>query len=1231
MNEVPGEENKECAVTTKKFVETVSVARARDIEALLDTGACISMVRRASLPEALLARMEAWKRAPLCGAGNKAIYPLGTVALTIRREGKAVDLPEVAVVDACPYPMLLGNDYLEKFGGFINCRTGELVAEIPKGEVTGGDAVGMAVDGDEVETIAGEREEMHAVGGNVCCATDGRDGHLHCTEQKWRVWPVETCVVPARSTVFVDMELGIKEGKEVIIESKLHCHSGNEWVVPKAVVQVENGIVRVPVTNLSERKVKLKRTDTRLKAFEIDEPHRWIGECDEEVGGIVGVLSQATHHDHAIAEAQVGDNLSANEADEVRGLLSKFSHCFRRDALPVAEWDGHPYEHRIDTGNQQPVSVCPRQKSPAERQAINEEVAEMLELGVIEPANGPWSSPVVLVKKKDGSVRFCVDYRRLNDVTVKDVYPLPRIDDVLDRLGGAKFFTTLDLYKGYWQVPMAEADRSKTAFVTPDGLFQFKRMSFGLCNAPASFQRMMDTILGPLKWKICLVYMDDILIYSESFTEHLERLALVLQAVQRAGLLLQIRKCLFASDRTKYLGHVISGEGIAPDPAKVESIVKFPAPRNLKELRRFLGMASFYRKFVDGFARVAGPLTQLLKKDSPWVWREKEEEAFKALLARLSGSPVLAHLDESAELVLRTDASVAGLGAVLSQRSGKDERVVAYLSKTLSEAEARWVTNDLECYAIVWAVDRWRAYLYGKKVTVKTDNQVARSLTTKKELKGKHARWVEKLSEFPGLTYEHCSGASNVVADALSRAPVSPAISSLSPEGSTSTPLFPTNHTPTNPQDSGVVAFVAASLSPPVPRKLTSVELGLRQRRDVRLVRLIDAAERGVVKRGEPPDSAGFRLFDGVLFKRSAGRGRRWRLVIPGTLRLDIMRACHDDATSGHEGQDKTFDRIASRFWWPGLRRYVRDYVSCCIFCLMRKTPRALPSGPMEFGPAPVSPFRSWGIDHLGPFPVTTGGNKYALVVVDYFSKWVVAGPLPDAKAKTAARFFLNEVVFKFGVPQQVVSDPGTSFTSHVWRDLMASLGIAHFYAAAEHQQTNGLTEKNNGTIVDRITAHIVDDVSLWDRQLSAAVFALNPRVQTSTGRTPFEINFGLDPVLPIDALVPVPPEPNAYANRVEELQATRGEVAERIRLAQQRQKLYYDRRRGPTQVFDPGDLVSSGGRPLSGGSRVNCSHATWGPLKSSASCRPPHTRLETCPKIGLVGGSTSSRLIRAS
>ena len=267
---------------------------------------------------------------------------------------------------------------------------------------------------------------------------------------------------------------------------------------------------------------------------------------------------------------------------------------------------------------------------------------------------------MVLIKKKDGSVRFCVDYRRLNDVTVKDVYPLPRIDDVLDRLGGAKFFTTLDLYKGYWQVPMAEADRPKTAFVTPDGLFQFKRMSFGLCNAPASFQRMMDTILGPLKWKICLVYMDDILIYSESFKQHLERLALVLQAIQRAGLLLQIRKCLFASDRTKYLGHIISAEGIAPDPDKVAAIVQFPTPKNVKELRRFLGMASFYRKFVEGFARVAGPLTRLLKKDILWVWQEKEEESFRALLSRLSESPVLAHLDESADLVLRSEQAWLG-------------------------------------------------------------------------------------------------------------------------------------------------------------------------------------------------------------------------------------------------------------------------------------------------------------------------------------------------------------------------------------------------------------------------------------------------------------------------------------------------------------------------------------------------------------------------------------------
>ena len=450
---------------------------------------------------------------------------------------------------------------------------------------------------------------------------------------------------------------------------------------------------------------------------------------------------------------------------------------------------------------------------------------------------------------------------------------------------------------------------------------------------------------------------------------------------------------------------------------------------------------------------------------------------------------------------------------------------------------------------------------------------MARSLTTKKELKGKHARWVEQLSEFPGVVYEHCSGTSNVVADALSRAPVSQTISNLSPEGSISTPLSLLT-APSNNRDSGVVAVVAACLSPPAPRKLTSVEMGLRQRRDAALSKLIDAVEGWVDERQNPPTQADFRLFDGVLYKKAVGRGGRWRLAVLKTLWWDITRSCHDDSTSGYEGQDKTVKRVMARFWWPGLRAYVRDYVERCTFCIMRKTPRTLPSGPMEPGPAPTQPFRVWSIDHLGPFPCTSKENKYALVMVGYFSKFMVAVALPNAKTKAAGRVFRDEILYKYGVPEQVVSDQGTAFTSGIWAEQMETLGIQHSFAAAEHQQTNGLVERNNGVLVDRLAAFIEETPDVWDAQLSAAVFAINTSVQASTLTVPFQALFGLLPRLPVEALLPQVPDPEAGEGRDEQMERLRASMAARSQAAQQRQKANYDRRRLPTQAFSTGDLV---------------------------------------------------------
>ena len=672
----------------------VSVARIGEVEALMDTGAGISMVRNDVLPEFLWEHVQQYRGTPLRDAGSRPLVPMGTICLTIRQEGRAIDLPNIAVVETCPYEMLLGSDYLERVGGFINCRTGRLIPETTSVEADEDvDKKGVCEDSfgqkgerilevmpsikEEVEgEVVVESEESQSFGEmeGACCVVEGGSvGHFQCEETRFTVRPTVAIGVRENSTSFIELETGLGEGLTVMVEANCRLRHNQEWITPSAVLTTHGmtGVVRIPVSNPFPT-AKVLKPSVKFRAFVVSGKVEGRVEKDSPQL-VVGAVAEAP----VVPPVRVGENLSVMQREKVLDLLARHNSVFAQGQLPVAPFSGNLFVHTIDTGANRPTSVCPRRRAPAERLAIQEEVGKMLEMGVIERASGPWSSPIVLVEKKDGSLRFCVDYRRLNDATVKDVYPLPRIDDVLDRLGGAKFFTTLDLFKGYWQIPLHLRDRVKTAFVTPDGLFQFRVMPFGLCNAPASFQRMMDAVLGPLKWQTCLVYMDDILIFADTFEEHLDRIATVLEAIEAAGLLLQAPKCLFASSQTKYLGHIIDASGVLPDPDKVQALQQFPTPTCVKEVRRFLGVASFYRRFIEGFARLSDPLTALLKKGRVWSWGEEEERAFRDLIERLSTAPVLAHLDDAADLILHTDASLTGLGAVLSQGARTDERVVS--------------------------------------------------------------------------------------------------------------------------------------------------------------------------------------------------------------------------------------------------------------------------------------------------------------------------------------------------------------------------------------------------------------------------------------------------------------------------------------------------------------------------------------------------------------------------
>ena len=449
-------------------------------------------------------------------------------------------------------------------------------------------------------------------------------------------------------------------------------------------------------------------------------------------------------------------------------VLATYANCVSRGPMDLGRAKG--VKHTIDTGSAEPIQVPPRRVPFHKREEIRRQVDEMLETGIIEPSESSWSSPVVLVAKPDGTQRFCVDYRALNSVTKRDLYPLPRCDDILGSLAGAQWFSHLDLLRGYWQIDVALEDREKTAFATPNGLYQFRRLSFGLTNAPACFMRAMHLILKGLCWSDCLVYLDDIIIFGRTLEEHRERLSLVLSRLAEAGLKINPKKCKLLSEQVVVLGHVVSQEGISTDPKKVHIIKEWPIPANATQLKAFLGTAGYYRQFVPNYAQIAFPLYRAEQKGDNLTWTAECEEAFRKIKRHLSNAPILAFPRLDVPFILDTDASDSGLGAVLSQVQDGQERVIAYAARALSKAEKNYSTTRKELLALVWGSEHFETYLCGRRFLARTDHNALRWLRNFKNPRGQVARWLERLSDFD-FEVQHRSGRLHNNADGLSRFP----------------------------------------------------------------------------------------------------------------------------------------------------------------------------------------------------------------------------------------------------------------------------------------------------------------------------------------------------------------------------------------------------------------------------------------------------------------------------
>ena len=806
----------------------------------------------------------------------------------------------------------------------------------------------------------------------------------------------------------------------------------------------------------------------------------------------------------------IPEYLNKQQQEMLKKLLIKKNKLFAID--PKKPGVTRRIQHRVLTGDHPPLASFPYRTSNVENETIDKEVAEMLKNNVAKPSKSPWSSPVVLVKKKDGSTRFCIDYRKLNKITKRDVYPLPRIDDTLNALTGAKWFSSIDLASGYWQIEMNEEDKEKTAFVTRNGLYEFNVMPFGLTNAPATFQRLMDMVLAGYKWKKVLVYFDDILIYSDgSFEKHLDDLSEIMDILIAAELKAKAKKCTFAAKEVHFLGHIVSGEGIKVDPAKVAKIKQWPVPRTVKQVESFIGLASYYRRFVPDFATISAPINSLKQKNKKWNWTDECQRAFELLKQKLCEAPIVRCPNNSYTYVLQTDASQVGIGAVLSQRTPNgEEYVIEYASRTLNKAERNYSTIEKECLAIIWAVCHFRVYLFGIDFIIQSDHKPLRYLSNMKDLNGRLTRWSLKLQEY-NFIIEYRKGSKNGNADALSRYDIREINHIYCSQNWRNNNIELAEDDEIYQMDMNKILTLSN-----VESQLA--EIKAKQHEDQVLKTIIDRINNNEIVGTE------FVLDNGVLYNFGLNVKKELvrRLAVPDIMRSDVMKQMHDDTLCGHLGIEKTYRRLIDRFWWPNMYKYCADYIKACKNCQSLKQPIGRRNNlklPLMGMPVPSAPFELIGVDTIDKLPTTPRNNKYIIVFTDYLTKWPEAFALPDIKAETIADTLVTQIICRHGVPKMLLSDRGKSFIGDVAKAVYDILNIKKLNTTAYHPQTNGLTERFNGTLVKMLGMYCNKQQNNWDIYIPYVLFAYRTSHHKGLIQTPFYLLYGREATLPTDII----------------------------------------------------------------------------------------------------------------
>ncbi|GJU12128.1 reverse transcriptase domain-containing protein [Tanacetum coccineum] len=812
---------------------------------------------------------------------------------------------------------------------------------------------------------------------------------------------------------------------------------------------------------------------------------------------------------------ETGDKSKKKQLQDVP-IVKNFPEVFPED-LP-----GLPHTRQVEfhidlVPGAAPVARAPYRLAPSEMKELADQLQELSDKGFIRPSSSPWGAPVLFVKKKDGSLRMCIDYRELNKLTVKNRYPLPRIDDLFDQLQGSSVYSKIDLRSGYHQLRVREEDISKTAFRTRYGHYEFQVMPFGLTNAPAVFMDLMNRVCKPYLDKFVIVFIDDILIYSKNKQEHEEHLKIILELLKKEELYAKFSKCEFWIPKVQFLGHVIDNKGIHVDPAKIESVKDWASPKTPTEIRQFLGLAGYYRRFIEGFSKIAKPMTKLTQKKVKFEWGDKQEAAFQLLKQKLCSAPILA-LPEGSE----------------------DLSYIAMLRRRLKIHEKNYTTHDLELGAVVFALKIWRHYLYGTKCTVFTDHKSLQHILNQKELNMRQRRWLELLSDYDYDIRYH-PGKANVVADALSRKEREP-------------PLR--------------VRALVMTISLDLPKQILNAQTEARKPENIKSEdvggMLIENAKYPEAIRTEKLEPR----TDGTLCLN----GRSW-LPCYGDLRTVIMHESHKSKYSIHPGSEKMYQDVKKLYWWPNMKADIATYVSKCLTCAKVKAEHQRQSGLLVQPEIPQWKWDNITMDFVTKLPKSSQGYDTIWVIVDRLTKSAIFIPMKETDPlEKLARMYLKEVVTRHGIPVSIICDRDPRFASNFWRSLQKALGTSLDMSTAYHPQTDGQSERTIQTLEDMLRACVIDFGNGWVKHLPLVEFSYNNSYHASIKAAPFEALYGRKCRSPV-CWAEVGEVQLTGPEIVQETTEKIIQVKQRMQAARDRLKSYADLKRKPMK-FEVGDKV---------------------------------------------------------